>query len=90
MADFLDTLAQTAKRTVESGYYQAAMTDQTKEDRGCGLKESIIKCKKNAIITEFKLSSPSRNMIIRNADILDTVSAMKRGRRDRNICSNRA
>jgi len=79
VSDFLDTLAEAAKRTVESGYYQAEATKQTNKYRGYGLKENIVNCKKNPIIAEIKLSSPSRNIVRRDVDVVDIASAMKRG-----------
>jgi len=79
VSDFLDTLAEDAKRTVESGYYQAEATKQTNKYRGYGLKENIVKCRKNPIIAEIKLSSPSRNIVRRDVDVVDIASAMKRG-----------
>ena len=79
MHDFLDILAENAKKTVESGYYKVEAVRR----KVCGrysLKESILKCKQNPIITEFKTSSPSQEIIAgKDVDVLGTVSAMKRG-----------
>ena len=75
MSDFLDILAKEAKRTVESGYYKIGAT----KHRECSLKENIVKCKKIPVIAEIKLSSPSRNIVNDEVDVMNVASAMKRG-----------
>lgn len=75
MSDFLDTLAQDAKRTIKSGYYETNPT----ENREYGLRENIVKCDRNAIIAEIKFSSPSREIVSRDVDVIDIASAIMRG-----------
>ncbi len=75
MSDFLDTLAQDAKRTIESGYYETNPT----EYREYGLKKNIVKCDRNAIIAEIKFSSPSTEIVSGDVDVIDIASAIVRG-----------
>ncbi len=75
MRDFLDVSARNAKRTVESGYYQAEMVEHTRRS----LKDGIVNCKANPIISEIKISSPTRDVARGDVDVADTASAMKRG-----------
>lgn len=79
MHDLLDTLAQDAKRTVESGYYNAGAIASASKHEMCSLKENILRCERNPIIAEIKTSSPSRTIIRRDVDAVDIASAMKRG-----------
>lgn len=75
MSDFLDTLIADVERTIESGYYQV----EAVKHRQFSLKENIIECNKNPIIAEIKFSSPSKNIIERDIDVVDVASAMKKG-----------
>jgi indole-3-glycerol phosphate synthase len=75
MGDFLDIITQNVKRTVESGYYQVESTTH----KGGSLKENILKCKGNPIISEIKLSSPTRNLVEGEVDVVEIASAMKSG-----------
>ncbi len=75
MSDFLDTLAQDAKRTVESGYYQT----EAVEHKICSLKENIVKCERNPIIAEIKLSSPSKTIVRGGVNVVDVASSMRKG-----------
>ena len=74
MNDILDTLAKDAKETVESGYYKTNPI----ENYECSLKKSLIQSEKAPIITEIKISSPSKSDY-RKINILDTAGAMIRG-----------
>ena len=74
MNDILDTLAKDAKETVESGYYK---TNPIKNYE-CSLKKNIIESEKAPIITEIKISSPSKSDY-RKINILNTAVAMSRG-----------
>ena len=78
MSDFLDILAEDSMRMIESGYYYIE-ADRTLERRGYSLRENILRCKKNPIIAEIKLASPSGNAIARNIDVTYVASAMKKG-----------
>jgi indole-3-glycerol phosphate synthase len=74
MNDILDTLAKDAKETVESGYYKINPI----ENHECSFKQSIIESEKAPIITEIKISSPSRSDS-KKINILNTANAMSRG-----------
>ncbi|WP_455368678.1 indole-3-glycerol-phosphate synthase [[Eubacterium] cellulosolvens] len=74
MNDILDTLAEDAKETVESGYYK---TNPIKCHE-CSFRKSIIESEKAPIITEIKLSSPSKSDY-KKINILNTAEAMIRG-----------
>jgi indole-3-glycerol phosphate synthase len=56
MTDFLDTLAMDATKTIDSGYYK---TDSKKKKPKASLRQSILNCKNNPIISEIKAASPS-------------------------------
>ena len=74
MNDILDTLAKDAKETVESGYYKTTHIENNKYS----LKKSIIESEKAPIITEIKISSPSKNYS-KKINIPNTAKAMSRG-----------
>ena len=78
MCDFLDILAQDSKRTVEDGYYQMTVSRTIRHKR-YSFRKTILRCKRNPVITEVKLASPSRNIIKENIDIVDVAFAMLRG-----------
>jgi indole-3-glycerol phosphate synthase len=56
MADFLDTLVEEAKETIEQGYYKIPFKTRHKR---LSLRRAIISSKKNPIIAEIKLASPT-------------------------------
>ncbi|MCW4042192.1 MAG: hypothetical protein NWE90_00530, partial [Candidatus Bathyarchaeota archaeon] len=58
MNDILDTLAKDAKKTVESGYYKT----NTIKNHEYSFKKNITESEKAPIITEIKISSPSKNI----------------------------
>lgn len=66
MPDFLEALAKDTKETISEGYYNV---EQNYPRVNVGLKESILKCKKNAIIAEIKIASPSRGIIAHDIDV---------------------
>jgi indole-3-glycerol phosphate synthase len=74
MNDILDTLAKDAKETVESGYYKINPI----ENYDCSFKKNIIESEKTPIITEIKISSPSKSGS-KKINILNTANAMSRG-----------
>ncbi len=76
MADFLDLLAQNARETINSGYYEVAT--QTVAVPG-SLKKAIFQCKHAPVITEVKVASPSLGVIKRDIDIEGVAAAMERG-----------
>ncbi len=76
MNDFLDTLAMDAVGTIESGYYRnISALNQPK----ISLKQAILGCKTNAVITEIKAASPSVGTIRSNIDPAAIAKAMQRG-----------
>lgn len=76
MPDFLDKLAQDAKQTVESGYYEDTPQVQTVD---ISLKTAILKSAQAPVITEIKSASPSRGPIRTNLDVGEIAKAMARG-----------
>jgi len=76
MTDFLDRLAQHAKRTVDEGYYE---TKISAEAPSITLKETITKCRCAPIIVEIKTSSPSTGVIKENVDVEKVALAMEKG-----------
>jgi indole-3-glycerol phosphate synthase len=75
MNDFLDTLAMDATRTVDSGYYKTALKAK---QRRISLKEPILQCKANAVITEIKAASPSLGIIREEVNPKEIAKAMER------------
>lgn len=78
MPDIMDVLAQDSKRIIADGYYQQEPV-QSIEIKEFSFRENILRCKRNPVITEVKLASPSRNTIRENVDVVDVASAMIRG-----------
>jgi len=76
MTDFLDTLAMDATKTIDSGYYQIALS--TKQPR-ISLKKAILECKTNPVITEIKAASPSLGTIRNQVNPKEIAQAMEKG-----------
>ena len=76
MSDFLDTLAMDATKTIDSGYYQTAVS--TKQPK-ISLKQAILECKANHVITEIKASSPSLGTIRNQVNPKEIAQAMEKG-----------
>jgi indole-3-glycerol phosphate synthase len=76
MADFLDTLAQSARATIDSGYYETLNEIATSN---ISLKEAILKTKKAPVITEIKVASPSAGTIGKNVDAGNVAENMEKG-----------
>ncbi len=76
MGDFLDTLAKDAQETVDSGYYKTAKPNASVH---VSLRQAILECKKNAVITEIKAASPSLGTIRRDAKPGEIAVAMQKG-----------
>jgi indole-3-glycerol phosphate synthase len=76
MPDFLDTLAQSAKETIDSGYYEAVIVAVTSQ---ISLKEAILKTKNAPVITEIKAASPSVGTIRESVDANLIAESMEKG-----------
>jgi indole-3-glycerol phosphate synthase len=76
MPDFLDTLAQDAKETVNEGYYKVSAQGTFSQ---VSLRKAIVESKKNAVITEVKAASPSRGTIRKSFDPQEVAAAMEKG-----------
>jgi len=76
MADFLDTLAQSAKATISSGYYEA-LTETASYH--ISLKKAIQEAKNAPIITEIKAASPSAGTIRENVEAHSVAKSMEKG-----------
>jgi indole-3-glycerol phosphate synthase len=76
MADFLDTLAQSARATINSDYYEKQT--ETTSSRA-SLKKAVLNAKNAAIITEIKVASPSSGTIRENVDVNHLAESMEKG-----------
>lgn len=76
MPDYLDTLAEDAKETISSGYYEVPAKHV---GQPVSLRKAIIESRQNAIITEVKVASPSRGTIKTSIDPSDVAKAMEDG-----------
>src|SRR3972149_4518982 len=76
MADFLDVLAQSAKATINSGYYEAVEAAATSH---ASLKKAILKAKNAPVITEIKAASPSAGTIRKNVEASRIAESMEKG-----------
>jgi len=76
MADFLDTLAQSAKATIDSGYYEP-LTEATTSR--LSLKKAILEAKNAPVITEIKAASPSAGTIRENVEARGIAESMEKG-----------
>jgi indole-3-glycerol phosphate synthase len=76
MIDFLDTLAMDASRTIDSGYYRTSVS--TKQPK-ISLKQAILECKANPVITEIKAASPSLGTIREQLNTREIAQAMQNG-----------
>jgi indole-3-glycerol phosphate synthase len=76
MADFLDTLAQDAKETINKGYYKVSTRIPIPD---ISLKKAILESKHIPVITEIKASSPSLGTVRKNFDPKKVAIAMENG-----------
>ncbi|WP_455367273.1 indole-3-glycerol-phosphate synthase [[Eubacterium] cellulosolvens] len=79
MNDVLDTLAQDAVKTIESGYYRLDLNTQVERPKNQTLSYCINRCVNNPIITELKFSSPSGFASETPLNIEDIAASMIRG-----------
>ena len=76
MADFLDTLAQSVRETINSGYYEALKETATSH---ISLKKAILEAKTAPVITEIKAASPSVGTIRKNVEACSIAERMEKG-----------
>ncbi|TRO51707.1 indole-3-glycerol-phosphate synthase [Candidatus Bathyarchaeota archaeon] len=76
MADFLDTLARSARATVDSGYYDVS-TEMI--NSGASLKKAVLEAKHAAVITEIKVASPSAGTIREEIQACKIAESMEKG-----------
>lgn len=76
MSDFLDTLAMDATKTIDSGYYQTAVST---EHPKISLKNAILECRLNPVITEIKAASPSLGTIRSQLNPKEVAKTMEKG-----------
>jgi indole-3-glycerol phosphate synthase len=76
MPDFLDTLAQSAQETINSGYYEALKETATSH---ISLKKAILEAKTAPVITEIKAASPSAGTIRKNVEASSIAESMEKG-----------
>jgi indole-3-glycerol phosphate synthase len=76
MPDFLDTLAQSAQETINSGYYEALKETATSH---ISLKKAILEAKTAPVITEIKAASPSAGTIRKDVEASRIAESMEKG-----------
>ena len=76
MSDFLDVLAQSAKATINIGYYEAL---EATAPSHVSLKRAIRETKNAAVITEIKAASPSAGTIRKNVNAGRIAESMQKG-----------
>jgi indole-3-glycerol phosphate synthase len=76
MNDFLDSLAMDATKTIDSGYYQTSLSAKQPK---ISLKQAILNCKANPVITEIKAASPSLGTIRNQVNPTEIAKAMEKG-----------
>ena len=76
MADFLDTLAQSAKATIDSGYYEAINEAVASN---ISLKKAIVEANNLSVISEIKAASPSAGTIREHVQASLIAESMEKG-----------
>jgi indole-3-glycerol phosphate synthase len=76
MADFLDTLAQSARTTIDSGYYETLKEPVTSS---ISLKQAILEAENAPVITEIKAASPSAGTIREHIQASSVADSMEKG-----------
>jgi indole-3-glycerol phosphate synthase len=76
MADFLDTIAQSARITIDSGYYETLNEPVTSS---ISLKQAILEAENAPVITEIKAASPSAGTIREHIQASSMAESMEKG-----------
>ncbi len=76
MSDFMDILAELAQETIDGGYYMSA---KPQENKHISLRQAILDCKANSVITEIKAASPSVGVIREDVEAGLIAKAMQQG-----------
>jgi indole-3-glycerol phosphate synthase len=76
MPDFLDALAQSARETIASGYYEAVTAGVS---FNVSLKQAILDAKNAPVITEIKAASPSAGIIREHSKADSVAESMEKG-----------
>jgi indole-3-glycerol phosphate synthase len=76
MADFLDTLVQSARTTIDSGYYETLNEPVTSS---ISLKQAILEAENAPVITEIKAASPSAGTIREHIQASSVAESMEKG-----------
>jgi indole-3-glycerol phosphate synthase len=76
MADFLDTLAQSARATIDSGYYDNL---NARGASNFSLRQIILKTENAPVVTEIKVASPSAGAFRKNIDAGSLAESMEKG-----------
>ena len=76
MSDYFDVLARVAQVTIDDGYYDSA---KATEPAHLSLKKAILTCKAVPVITEIKVASPSRGIILKEVDAAAVARVMQAG-----------
>jgi indole-3-glycerol phosphate synthase len=74
--DFLDLLAEDARKTIKEGYYELYSSPNLRKK---SLRGAIERCENAAIIAEMKKASPSMGAIRKNIDPLKVSSDIREG-----------
>ncbi len=76
MPDFLDTLAKSARETIDSGYYETLNEAVTSH---ISLKQAILEAENAPVITEIKAASPSAGTIREHIQVGSVAESMEKG-----------
>ena len=76
MPDYLDIIARDAKETITEGYYEVSSQLVMPS---ISLRKAIVESKKNSVITEVKVASPSKGRIRTCFEPSTVARAMERG-----------